>query len=52
MNSYNIQKLQQYLLEDLIIIDSICKKHNIKYWLDGGTLLGAIRHKGGIYSLG
>lgn len=46
MNKYNIQKLQHYLLEDLIIIDSICKKHNIKYWLDGGTLLGAIRHKG------
>ncbi|MDD3265678.1 MAG: LicD family protein [Burkholderiales bacterium] len=46
MNKYNIQKLQSYLLEDLLTIDKICKKHNIEYWLDGGTLLGAIRHKG------
>lgn len=27
-------------------IDAICKKHQIKYFLDYGTLLGAIRHKG------
>lgn len=30
----------------LIIIDKLCKKHNLKYWLDYGTLLGAYRHKG------
>lgn len=24
----------------------VCKKHNLKIWCDGGTLLGAIRHKG------
>ena len=24
----------------------ICKRHNLKYWADGGTLLGAVRHQG------
>lgn len=27
-------------------IDGICKKHNIQYWIDSGTLLGAVRHGG------
>lgn len=30
----------------LIIIDKLCKKHHLNYWLDYGTLLGAYRHKG------
>lgn len=30
----------------LIYIDKLCKKYNLKYYLVGGTLLGAIRHKG------
>lgn len=38
-----IQKIQlAYLLE----VDRICRKHGIKYFLGGGTLLGAIRHRG------
>lgn len=33
-------------LEILLVFDSICKKHGLRYRLDGGTLLGAVRHGG------
>ncbi len=33
-------------LEMLNIISEICEKNNLKYYMCGGTLLGAIRHKG------
>lgn len=32
-----------YLLTE---VDRICKKHEIRYWLSSGTLIGAIRHNG------
>ena len=41
-----IRKLQLVQLLILKDIDLICKKYNLKYYLIGGTLLGAIRHKG------
>ena len=37
---------QMRLLEMLIEFDRICKKHDIQYFLSGGTCLGAVRHGG------
>lgn len=47
-NTYlgKLDKVQKLLLGYLLEIDRICKKHEIKYFLAGGTLLGAIRHHG------
>lgn len=40
------EQLKYVLVRMLRIFDYICKKYDIDYWLDYGTLLGAIRHKG------
>ena len=38
--------IHSVLLEMLVDIDELCKKHGIRYTLYCGTLLGAIRHNG------
>ena len=45
-NSYGLLEVQKANLILLEEIDKICRKHNISYMLDAGTLLGAIRHGG------
>lgn len=43
---YSLREAQLIMLKALIELDSVCKKHDIHYWLDAGTLLGAVRHSG------
>ena len=41
-----MKKVWAVELDLLNELDKVCKKHNIKYFADSGTLLGAVRHKG------
>ncbi len=49
LGTFRRSQLRECQLKQLSIlkeVDRICRKYNLIYWLDGGTLLGAIRHKG------
>ena len=41
-----VGKIQSVVYGILCDIDDFCRKNNIKYYLSGGTCLGAVRHKG------
>lgn len=40
------RKMQLTELDMLVEFDAVCRKHGINYVLFGGSLLGAVRHKG------
>ena len=44
--SKDLRKIQLLQLEILKEVDRICRENNIKYTLCGGSMLGAVRHKG------
>ncbi len=41
-----MRQIQLLSLELLRFYDNVCKKYELEYWLDYGSLLGAIRHDG------
>ena len=46
VGGYDIRIVQKKMLDILIEVDRVCQENNIKYVLDSGTLLGAVRHEG------
>lgn len=46
MVSYDLKQLQQKILGNLSVVHEVCEKHNLRYYLWAGTMLGAVRHKG------
>ena len=41
-----LRKAQLRMVDILVAIDKVCRDNGINYWIDYGTLLGAVRHKG------
>ncbi len=41
-----LRQAQLVMLRLLKILDALCQEHKLIYWLEGGTLLGAVRHGG------
>lgn len=45
-DSLSLREMQLKMLDTMKKIHSICEKHNIRYWVMYGSLLGSIRHDG------
>ena len=41
-----LRRHQLVMLDMLVWLDGVCRRHNIPYWLSSGTMLGAVRHRG------
>lgn len=46
IDKQTLDKVHSVLLEMIDEVDRICRKHNIVYFLEGGTALGQVRHNG------
>ena len=46
MEFMTIQDKQKAFLDVLLFLDDFCNKHNLRYYLAYGTLIGTIRHQG------
>ena len=41
-----LSAIQSHIMDMMPVLVDICEKENIRYYMIGGTLLGAVRHKG------
>ena len=41
-----LRRQQERMLEMMVWLDEVCRRHRIPYWLGSGSLLGAVRHGG------
>lgn len=46
MQPLSLSEIKNIELNILIFLDRICKENGLRYYLCGGTLLGAVRHQG------
>lgn len=42
----SFEESREIMLRLMDLIDKVCRENNLKYYMSGGTLLGAVRHKG------
>ena len=46
MREIGLEEMQQIELDILLAFDALCKKYALRYYIDGGTLLGAMCYEG------
>lgn len=46
MKAIELKEMQQIELNLLLELDRVCRKHSLRYYMDGGTLLGAMCYEG------
>ena len=44
MKSIALKEMQKIELDLLLELDRVCGENNLRYFIDGGTLLGAMEH--------